>query len=263
MSIDQRVQEASAAWTWISADAEVADADDYVLVRQPAWFQHPVELASVKATGRSAADVLDEALSTARGWGASYAVVWVRLDAPSGWEDAVRGRGGRPDETLDVLARPLAAGELPELSARDDVDVRWSLDLQTQRDGVRVGAEVFGGTVPADDVLEREVADHRADEREGRGGMAVAYVEGRPVGSAGLTVDRAHPGDARLWGGAVVEDMRGRGVYRALLDARLRRGLDRGCDLALVKGRVQTSGPILRRAGFDVFGQERSYLVDV
>ena len=29
--------------------------------------------------------------------------------------------------------------------------------------------------------------------------------------------------------------------------------------MALVKGRVETSGPILRRAGFGVYGQERAY----
>ncbi len=33
--------------------------------------------------------------------------------------------------------------------------------------------------------------------------------------------------------------------------------------MALVKGRVQTSGPILRRAGFGVYGQERSYRIAV
>jgi hypothetical protein len=31
--------------------------------------------------------------------------------------------------------------------------------------------------------------------------------------------------------------------------------------MALVKGRVETSGPILRRAGFVAHGQERSYRV--
>ena len=32
-----------------------------------------------------------------------------------------------------------------------------------------------------------------------------------------------------------------------------------GATLALVKGRVETSGPILRRAGFATYGQERCY----
>ena len=40
------------------------------------------------------------------------------------------------------------------------------------------------------------------------------------------------------------------GVYRALLDHRLRAGVDAGCRMALVKGRVETSAPVLLRAGF-------------
>jgi len=86
----------------------------------------------------------------------------------------------------------------------------------------------------------------------------VAYLDGIAVGCGGISlVD----GVARLWGGAVREEARGRGAYRAVLDARLRRGVERGATMALVKGRIQTSGPILRRAGFEVYGEERSYLV--
>ena len=62
---------------------------------------------------------------------------------------------------------------------------------------------------------------------------------------------------ARLWGGAVRLEARGRGVYRALLATRLAEGAAHGCTMALVKGRVETSGPVLRRAGFEVHGQER------
>jgi GNAT superfamily N-acetyltransferase len=69
--------------------------------------------------------------------------------------------------------------------------------------------------------------------------------------------------DARLWGGGVVPEARGRGAYRAVLDARLRYAVDHGATLALVKGRVETSGPILRRAGFAAYGQERAYLLSL
>ena len=34
-----------------------------------------------------------------------------------------------------------------------------------------------------------------------------------------------------------------------------------GCRLALVRGRVETSAPVLQRAGFQEYGQERSYLL--
>jgi GNAT superfamily N-acetyltransferase len=105
---------------------------------------------------------------------------------------------------------------------------------------------------------DAEPLGHAQQDAVAGSGSVVAYLDGVAVGCGGLSlVD----GVARLWGGAVREDARSRGAYRAVLDARLRRGLERGVTMALVKGRIQTSGPILRRAGFEVYGQERSYLV--
>jgi GNAT superfamily N-acetyltransferase len=90
------------------------------------------------------------------------------------------------------------------------------------------------------------------------GGMAVAYIDGSPAGSGGVHIVG---GVARLFGGGVVESARGQGVYRALLAARLAYGVAHGATMALVKGRAETSGPILRRAGFAVYGQELVYRV--
>ena len=81
---------------------------------------------------------------------------------------------------------------------------------------------------------------------------------GEPVGGAGLSLVE---GVARLWGAGVLAVHRHRGVYRALLEARLRWGADRGARMALVKGRVESSAPVLTRAGFTTYGEERSYRV--
>ena len=48
-------------------------------------------------------------------------------------------------------------------------------------------------------------------------------------------------------------------VYRALLGARLSYAGEHGATMALVKGRTDTSGPILLRAGFAVYGEEPIY----
>ena len=77
-----------------------------------------------------------------------------------------------------------------------------------------------------------------------------------PVGTAGHVV----AGDTvRLWGGAVAPEARHTGVYRALLDVRLRAGVEAGCRMALVKGRVDTSAPVLLRSGFRQYGEVRAY----
>jgi GNAT superfamily N-acetyltransferase len=109
--------------------------------------------------------------------------------------------------------------------------------------------------VPSEEELEREQARMLLTDRQAR---VLALLDGDPVGAAGFTVA---DGVLRLWGGAVREEARGRGVYRSLLAARLARGVEGAARMALVKGRVQTSAPILRRVGFEVFGQERSYAV--
>jgi hypothetical protein len=48
-------------------------------------------------------------------------------------------------------------------------------------------------------------------------------------------------------------------VYRAVLGKRLSYAVAHGATMALVKGRIDTSGPILRRAGFTAYGQEPIY----
>lgn len=66
-----------------------------------------------------------------------------------------------------------------------------------------------------------------------------------------------------MWSGAVVESARGQGFYRAVLAARLTYAARHGATMALVKGRVETSGSILRRAGFAAYGQELIYAVSL
>jgi hypothetical protein len=44
-----------------------------------------------------------------------------------------------------------------------------------------------------------------------------------------------------------------------VLDARLSYAVAHGATMALVKGKIDTSGPILRRAGFAAYGREPIY----
>ncbi|GAA3805944.1 GNAT family N-acetyltransferase [Nocardioides panacisoli] len=256
----ERVHTASAAWLWIPPTAGRIDTEEYLALRFPAWYEHPLQLVGIRPR-RPLAEVLDEVIDRCRaavGTAAPQLLAWVRLDAPEGLAEALVERGGVLDETLDVLARPL--GELPGLDLRVDVEVRWAADFDTFVDAVHLNSDVFGGSKPDRAGLEPVWPEELTKLRTGGGGAVVAYLDGRPVGTAGLTV--AGP-DARLWGGGVLPDARGRGVYRALLAARLAYAVERRCELAIVKGRVETSAPILRRAGFSAYGQERSYLLDL
>ncbi|NYI43321.1 GNAT superfamily N-acetyltransferase [Nocardioides aromaticivorans] len=263
----ERVHAASAAWVFVPAGAPRAEADEYLLVRHPDWTERPVQVVRTHA-GRPMAEVVDEVLERARPMvdpavpSSADVAWWVRLDAPDGLEEALVAHGARPDETVDVLARTIAdaADDEPQLHPAGDVELRWSDDLAVFADAVRLAADVFGGVATDRTALKATFPGEAAKVRGGGGGAVVAYLDGRPVGSGGVTL--AGP-DARLWGGVVLPEARGRGVYRAVLAARLAYAREVGADLAIVKGRVETSGPILRRAGFAAFGQERSWLLPI
>ena len=83
-----------------------------------------------------------------------------------------------------------------------------------------------------------------------------ALIDGRVVGTA-----TAYVGDAgvNLFGGSVAEDARGRGVYRALVQARWELANERGTPaLTMQAGRM--SKPIAERLGFEFVGQARLYV---
>ncbi len=251
----EQVAAASRAWVWVPETAIRAETRTYLLVRFPDYFEHPLVLLDFRPT-RDPGDVVDEVLTRAREFEEPELVWWVKLGAPAGMDDLIRARGGVLDETLDVLALDLTDG-LPDLGTPAPT-LRWTTDRSTLRDAYEVLKVVFGGDVPPEPRLRIECEQVGRDLENGRGGGVVAYLDGRPVGTGGLTVA---DGVGRLWSGSVLEEFRGRGIYRALLSARLAYAVDHGATMALVKGRVETSGPILRRAGFTPHGQERSYRV--
>jgi len=251
------VAAASAAWEWIPDNAEVVEGDEYTLVRLPEYFDWDMSVLAFTPTG-PLGPAVDAVLARARTSGVPVLDWEVGLSAPAGLAAELSARGGKVKLTLDVLAMDLSQGvpALPPPAA--DVTIRWATDFETTRDGSAVGVTGFGGELPPDERIEAGAARDADSVPAGRGGMLVAYVDGAPVGSGGVSlVD----GVARLWGGVVVPAARGQGVYRAVLGARLSYALTHGATIALVKANVTTSGPILRRAGFTAFGEEPIYAV--
>jgi GNAT superfamily N-acetyltransferase len=82
----------------------------------------------------------------------------------------------------------------------------------------------------------------------GRFHYFTARVDGQSVGTAGYIVK---PRSAYLVGGNVFPEYRGRGIYRALVDARLTRLAAAGIRVATTQAREATSAPILERFGFE------------
>jgi GNAT superfamily N-acetyltransferase len=251
------VAAASSAWVWIPDDATVVETSEYTILRPPDYFDYPLAVMQFRPTG-PLGEAVDRVLERSRSFGVPEVRWQARFDDPDELAGELTSRGATVLLVLDVLAGDLEGGGPVLPSPAVDVTVRWATDFETARDGSAVGITGFGGALPPDERIEENAARDAATVPAGVGGRVVAYVDGRPAGSGGVTmVD----GVARLWGGAVVPSARGQGVYRAVLAARLSYAVAHGAAIALVKGKADTSGPILRKAGFLAFGQEPIYSV--
>ncbi|MGW4807700.1 GNAT family N-acetyltransferase [Kitasatospora sp. NPDC004272] len=256
LSIDE-VAAAGAAWVWRPEDAEAVTDPQYTILRLPAYYPFRLSVVSFAPAGPLAGAV-DAVLARARTLGQPVLDWQVLLGDPAGLEAELVARGGRLKIGLEILAADLSGGA-PELRPPEaDVRLSWATDPATARDAAVVEVTGFGGELPPPARIERAAARGAADVPAGRGGRLVAHLDGEPVGTGGVQlVD----GVARFTGGVVVPAHRGRGVYRALLAARLSYAVAHGARMALVKGNPTTSGPILQRAGFTVHGQEPVYVV--
>lgn len=242
---------AGAAWVWMPPGGTENVTDDYHHMVFPDWFgyQQVVRFRPTRDPGAVATEVLDLARATGL-----PSVTWWVTDAEPDTEALVVSLGGEATETLDFLALDLLADRPTAPPAPPGIDVRRVGDVSGQRDFHTVSAAVFDEPVPPADEITHDPADGSR--------IFVAYDGDRPVGTAGVSVVDGETGVvARMWSGCVLERHRRRGIYLALLHARLDVAAAEGARMALVRGRVETSAPILRGSGFAVYGQQRGYRV--
>lgn len=240
----------AAAWVWVPPEARTVETDEFLLIAYPRHFSDPT-VATRWDSERPADDLIDDVLEAAQGLGRDSVTFFEVGDTtrPRDLEPRLRQRGAELTETLAVLALDLSGG-VPDLDVPVDLEVRRVSSLDDLRATDRIDVEVFGGCHADEDTLALTASRLGDDHRY------VVLRDGTPVGAAGRVVSGT---TLRLWGGAVVPAARHTGAYRALLDRRLRDGVEAGCTLALVKGRVETSAPVLRRAGFSSYGEVRAY----
>lgn len=253
------VTAASERWVWIPEDAPRIETPEFLLVQYPSTFEAPFQIQRV-ASDADPISVVNAMCDAARSKGARDLVIWSKLSAPAGLSAELQRRGAELAETVSVLALDLSK----PLSPLSDSDV--SIEQVVTGDGltahVKLHNELFGSTdvAPTGAARDRECAERAEHWRRGEGGDLIAYRGTVPVGIAGLTMSGT---DARLWGAAVDSAFRGQGIYRALLEKRLQFAREKGARLAIVKGRVATSAPILLRVGFEKFGEENAYRLTV
>jgi GNAT superfamily N-acetyltransferase len=120
-------------------------------------------------------------------------------------------------------------------------------------------AEAFDSTHRGDDPDLVAMNERRRKDSVAAGNrrLLLATVDGEPAGSGSLSL--FPPRGAIINGGAVRPKFRGKGVYRALVAARLEIAQNVGAA-GLVVHAGQMSGPILSRLGFKPVSWRRFYL---
>jgi GNAT superfamily N-acetyltransferase len=241
----QRVLDAATVMEWQPEDAVEVRTDGYRLIRYPDWAldpSFPAAQVTRSRSGRPVGELIDEVLAHVRGWGLLGVAWWVSAASrPEDTEEQLRARGGKRIDTVQLLARELTE-PLPELGVPADVSVELVGDERT-----------FGA---ASLITVRGWGRKEPDEATWTNFRVLASVAGAPACTGGATLNDEL---VQLWGAVTLPAFRRRGSYRAVLAERLRLARDHGAELAMVKGRVETSGPILLRAGFTDYGEERCY----
>jgi GNAT superfamily N-acetyltransferase len=199
-------------------------------------------------------DVLDPALDVPAAVEAARRVAREHDKTTLGWWIApehdhlaplLEGHGLVNEDTpgFEAVENAMALVAAPAGRPASDVEVTQIEALDDYVAASRLGEEVFGMTALPDDVLE---VRFREMQESPSARSFLARIDGRPVGSAFAAL-----GDAgvNLFGGGVHPDARGRGVYRALTQARWELAVDRGTPALTVQASAMAR-PICERFGF-------------
>lgn len=215
---------------------------DLQVIERPGWLQ--IVTPSIKTGGlneviyslldeRSADATIDEAIATYRNLGLRF-----RWNA---------GPGSGPADLCERLERRGLAPSWGRGMARSThngghFDEVVEVEARTVDEYTHVMAAGWNGDAA---VL---LAQYRHMLAEGRHCLFVAYCDGVPAAAASYV---PFARSAFLMGGVVLTSYRGRGLYRALVHARLAHARARGITLATSHAREATSAPILEKLGFE------------
>ena len=238
---------------------EIIDTPRYRITLQPDYpIPGPNGVSWIRCKSEEADEVIEEVHATVNP--RHLPLMWV-LDPgtePEDFGDYLAVRRMPAEVEVAIMALPIET--VLESPPIEGLEMRDALaDLETFQASDAVNAEAFGDAERGRDEEEVAAQERRRQNQLAAGNrrMLLAVVDGEPAGSAGLTL--YPPLGAIITGGAVREKFRGRGVYRAMVAARLQMARDAGvAGLAVWGGPM--SAPILTGLGFEKVGWRRFYL---
>jgi GNAT superfamily N-acetyltransferase len=193
-----------------------------------------------------AAKVIDDEISYFSKLGRSFEWKVYSHDEPTDLLDRLRSRGFRigEEEALMVLDLRLLPSRLLA-SGTESITVRAVADDEGISHFLALESAIWGRPDTTREFLMSSISD-RLQRNRG----FVAYIDQMPIGFGRVTTS-PNSCFAGLWGGSVLSDYRGRGVYRALLSTRVRHAKSSASVRYLRVDSLPTSRPILERYGFE------------
>lgn len=241
---------------------EVIVTPRYEITLQPDFpIPGPNSVSWVRCRADEVDDVIREARATIRQRG--LPVMWI-LDPetlPVDFAERLIAHGARPDlhgaESKVMVLPSEAVVDAPQVAGLRIIDALVDAEAFQQAD--RANTEAFGADSLGDDANRVAARERRRRNLVAAGNrhILLASVDGEPAGSGSLGL--YPPDGAKMNGGAVRPKFRGRGVYRALVAARVEIARRAGVPGLAVWG-GDMSRPILERMGFRVVGWRRFYL---
>jgi GNAT superfamily N-acetyltransferase len=234
----------------------------YQVTLQPDFpIPGPNNVSWIRCRSEEADEVIREARATIAP--RHLPVMWT-LDPetePSDFANHLARHGIYPDPhgaEVAVMVLPIEATvEAPPIQGLEIHDAL--ADLATFRSAAAAAAEAFNDEFYGANADLAAMEERRRLNFRGAGNrhLLLAMVGGEPAGSAGISL--YPPAGAAITGGSVRPKFRGRGVYRALVAARLDIARRAGvAGLAVWGGDM--SAPILAKLGFEKVGWRRFYL---
>jgi GNAT superfamily N-acetyltransferase len=232
----------------VAPRAALVPLPDTQIIERPGWWQLVTpslarggmnEVQCAELTDAEADATIDQTLAFYRGLDIRFRWMVAPGTKPADLAERLERRGLQRSESLVMAcATSSAVGEdAPAITVE-------AVTLASVDDYTRVMAEGWGADAAALDPLHRKMlADPAA-----RNHLFLARHDGVPaaVGSY-IALDRS----AYLIGAVALASHRGRGLYRALVSARMRHAAGRELRLATSLASATTSAPILARLGFE------------
>lgn len=172
-------------------------------------------------------------------------------DTPADLPERLAARGFEPDDVDAVMVLDITEAP-PDLLAPPSIPLRQVKDSTGLQDVIQVMEQVWGGNFSW---MTGRLGGHL--QIPGYLSIYVADADGQPA-CAGWTYFPPHSQFASLWGGSTIPEMRKRGLYQAVLAARVQEARQRGRRFLFLDASPM-SKPIVAKHGFHLLTTTQSF----